>query len=360
VSVLPRVVTRNWRLKLASFGLALFLWAVVTVQPRNRQTLTSVPVEVVVRDEGWTLAEPPSPATVDVRLGGSARELLQFPRAQTGSVRVVIDRVTSQDTVIRLRNDWVELDGAGLVVENVLPATVRLRFEQTRTTALPLSVRTQNEFPGELALAQPLGLTPPVVRVRGAARMVEDLDSIPLAPLDLATIDESGIYRVAVDTSGLGGLIVEPTMASIAVRLERAVERVVGNVPVVAETPEGSPIRIVVTPATIPVTLRGALTPVNQADVSQLAAIIAAADLSGLSPGEERTVQLRLRGVPPLVRAFSPVDTARAFALDASAPLPDTGVVLPDTSGARSDTTRTPRGTPREAARPRVPGRDRR
>ena len=311
MSVLPRVLMRNWRLKLASFGLALFLWAVVTLQPGNRQTLASVPVQVVVRDEEWTLAEPPRPAAVDVRLGGSTRELLQLPRgANAGAVRIVVDRVTSPDTVIRLRNDWVELDGAGLVVETVVPASVLLHFEPTQSSALPLSVRTHSQLPEELALAQPLGLTPPVVRVRGAVRVVESLDSIPLESLDLGAVTESGIYRVRVDTAGLGGVAVEPSTASIAVRLERSVERVIGNVPVVADPPAGGGTRVLVTPATVQVTLRGALTPVNQASVDALMGLIAPADLAGLVPGQGRRVLIRLSGVPPLVRALMVVDSA--------------------------------------------------
>ena len=170
MSVLPGIVTRNWRLKLASFALAVFLWGVVTVQPRNAQTLTAVPIQVDIGDEGWTLAEPPSPATVDVRLGGPTRELLQLPRGAQAVVRVVMEQVTSADTVVRLRNDWVVLDGSGLVVENLIPTTVRLRFERTRSTALPLSVRTRNDFPEGLALAQPPGPGPPRCPGRGATR----------------------------------------------------------------------------------------------------------------------------------------------------------------------------------------------
>lgn len=312
MSVLSQLFFRNWRLKLAAFALAIFLWAVVTIQPRNRQTLTSVPVQVTITDPAWTLAEPPAPALVDVRLGGSTRELLQLGRTPgAGVVRVPIERVTSQDTVVRLRNDWFEADaGSGIVVENIVPATVHLVFEATEATVLPLSVRTRNEFPEGLALAQPLGLTPPVVRVRGPVRVVDDLDSIPLEPLDLAAVGESGIYQVRVDTAGLGNLTMDPAVASLQVLLERAVERVIGGVPVVGELPptlESATLEIL--PATIQVTLRGARTPVNQANVEVIEAIVPSAEIEGLAPGEERTVPIRLRGVPNLVRAFSAADS---------------------------------------------------
>lgn len=328
MSVLPQVVTRNWRLKLAALALSLFLWAVVTAQPRNRQVLTSVPVQVVVNDPGWTLAEPPSPAAVSVQLAGTTRELLQLSRGlEAGVVRVPVDQVAGPDTIVRLRNDWVILyDGPGIVVENLAPATVALRLEPARSTVLPLSLRTVGELPSGLALAQALGLTPPVVRVRGPARVVERLDSIPLAPLDLSTVTESRLYRVRVDTSGLGNVDVEPPLAEVAVRLEASAERVIAGVPVLVEAPAGTdPSMLVPQPSTIQVTLRGARTLVAQASTDALAAVVSAQDLEGLPAGSEREVPLRVRGVPNLVRAFSAVDSVRVQHLpEVPAPRPDT------------------------------------
>jgi len=342
VSVLPDVVTRNWRLKLSALALAVFLWAIVTVQPRNRDILPAVPVQVVVTDPEWTLAELPSPATVSVQLGGPTRELLQLGRGNDAAIlRIPIDAVGSGDTIVRLRTEWVVvLGGSNIVVQEILPSTVTLRLEPAMTVSLPLAVRTRGELPEEWALATPLGLSPPLVRVRGPARILEGLDSIPLEPLDLGAVRESRIYRVRVDTSGLGRVSVEQQTADIAIRLDRAAERSVGGVPVVAEAPLGvDPGSLVVTPATIQVTLRGALSLVNQVDAEALSAVVAARDIEGLAAGSAVTVPIRVRGVPNLVRAFSAVDSVRVERLVLSpAPLapgqpapadPDTADAVP-------------------------------
>jgi len=312
VSVLPQVVTRNWRLKLAAFALSLFLWAVVTLQPRDRQIMAAVPVEVLVNDPSWSLSEV-SPSTVSVHLGGSARELLQFSPDGTAVVRVPIESITTPDTIVRLRSDWVFMDEAStLVVENLTPATVTLHFERAQATALPLSVRTRNDFPDGLALAQPLAPTPGVIRVRGPARLIEDLDSIPLEALDLSTVTESGLHSVEVDTTGLGNLNVDPNSATVAVLLEPAVERVISEVPVVVIPPFGiDPSSLTTSPAVILVTLRGAQTLVDQADPLALQAVVVADQLETLAPGSDQVAQIRIRGVPSLVRAFSAVDTVR-------------------------------------------------
>jgi YbbR domain-containing protein len=311
VSVLPRVVERNWRLKVSALALSIFLWAVVTIQPRNRQVLSAVPVQVDVSDPAWTLVEA-SPSTVTVQLGVSSRELLQLPRgSDVAVVRVPVELVTGRDTLIRLRPDWVILGGGpGLIVESITPPTVAIRFEPTISTALPLSLGTTNELPAELALAQPIGLNPAVIRVHGPERVVEALDSVALEPLDLSSVRESGLLRVPVDTSGLSSVTFDPAAAQVAIRLERAVEREVGGVPVLLEPPAGvDPETLVVEPGTIQVRLRGVETLVTQASTNGLAAVVVASELQALGPGQQLTVPIRLRGVPHLVRAFSAVDS---------------------------------------------------
>ena len=66
----PRIVSRNWRLKLAALGLAVFLWALIRTEPRTGVNLFTVPVNAQVSDLEWVLAGEPDPPTVQVRLRG--------------------------------------------------------------------------------------------------------------------------------------------------------------------------------------------------------------------------------------------------------------------------------------------------
>jgi hypothetical protein len=312
--VLPRVVSRNWRLKLAALALSVFLWAVVTVQPTNRSVLNSVPVQVDVIDADWAVDGLPSPPTVTVQLSGSVRELLTRG-GDAAVVRVPIDRVSGRDTLVRLRPDWVVLSGSsGLIVESITPPTVAIRLEPTVSVALPLSLGTVNDLPPELALAQPLSLNPPVVRVHGPERVVKALDSVALGPLDLASVSTSGLYQVPVDTTGLSNITFDPSTAQVAIRLEPAVEREIAGVPVVVELPEGvDSTNVVVDPPTIQVRLHGVEMLVSQASAVGLAAVVPADFVAGLPAGATWTVPIRLRGVPGLVRAFSAVDSVTVF-----------------------------------------------
>jgi len=94
--------------------------------------------------------------------------------------------------------------------------------------------------------------------------------------------------------------------------LEPAVEREIVGIPVVVEPPTGvDPASLVVDPPTIQVRLLGVETLVSQVHAAALAAVVVPSELNGLAPGQQRTVPIRLRGVPHLVRAFSAVDSVR-------------------------------------------------
>jgi YbbR domain-containing protein len=312
VSFLPRPLVHNWRLKLAALGLAVFLWALVQTEPRNAETFSAIPVRVEVADTLWTLSGQPNPSSVDLRLSGPAREIIRLAREGT-MVRVNIREVGSSDTLVTLRRDWVELgDGRGISVESVSPSAVHLSFERAMSRTVPLTLRFKGQLPDRWARASPWGLNPQVARVRGPASRVKGVDSLPLEPLDLSRIRSSGVFEVAVDTAGLGGGRVTPPTATLAVRVEEKVERVLTGIPVIIQPADGEP-EMSVEPASVAVTLQGARTLVNAVVPADLQAWVASELVHGLVVGEERRVHVRIEGVPDLVsaRADSEVVTVR-------------------------------------------------
>ena len=303
MSLTPRDIVHNWRLKLTALGLSVLLWALVQTEPRNAETVPGVPVVLEMSDTMWSPSGAPSPAAVELRLSGPAREIILLARTGT-EVRVPVGEVGSQDTLITLRRDWVVLgEGSGLSVESVTPAAVRVAFEPAVGRSVPISLRTQGVLPGHLALASPLGLNPQVVRVRGPESRVVGLDSVPLRPLDLSTVSGSGVFELPVDTTGLGGVLVRPSSATVAIRVEDEVERVLTGVPIIARAEVGEP-AIIVDPTSVEVTLRGARTLVTAVDPADLRGWIAPESLRGMAPGEERRLPVRIEGVPNLVTAM--------------------------------------------------------
>jgi YbbR-like protein len=306
-----RAIFHNGRLKLSALGLAIFLWALVQTEPRNQETFSAVPVRVEVADTAWTVSAPTSPATVELRLGGPAREIIRLARSGT-AIRIPIEAVGSRDTTVTLRREWVDLgQGTRLTVESLSPANVQISLERALTRVLPISMRLQGMVRRPLALASRVGLNPAVVRVRGPESRLVGLDSIPLEPFDLSSVTQSGIFTVAVDTAGLVGARVVPSSATLGVRVEDRVERVLHGLTVQA-APESGVDDVVIDPAVIEVRLSGARTLVAAVDPSFLRVWIAPELLRGLAPGEERMVPLQVEGVPDLVEAVLMTEMALA------------------------------------------------
>jgi YbbR domain-containing protein len=311
VSFLPGVLTRNWRLKLAAFGAAVFLWAVVRAEPGSTTAVLSAPVIVEVGNPEWTLAGPPQPASVDVHLSGPGGEATRVRQEQI-AVRIPMGEVTSRDTVVQLRRDWVPTEGS-VVVSEIIPTRVQLTFEESVSRPVPVALQTRGSLPDDLALAQALNVTPSVVTVRGPASRVEGLDSLVLEPLDLSEVDESGVVPLQIDTTGLSGLAFTTTRASVGIRVEPAREESIPGVPVVVDSlPQGADEdEVSVEPAVVRVTLVGGQTRVSQVAAPELRAHVRPGAVQGMVPGEVRTVRPVLEGIPDLVEARITPDSVR-------------------------------------------------
>ena len=303
----PRVLLHNWHLKLAALGLAVFLWAIVQTEPISQETFAAVPVTVEVLDSSWTTSGAPSPATVELRLGGPAREIIRLARDGT-TLRVPVTMVGSRDTVIALQREWVELgQRTGVTVESVSPLTIQVAFEAAVTRSVRLWTPIQGMLPANLALSSDLAISPTTVAVRGPEGRIRGIDSLPLVPFDFGAVRGSGAFTLAVDTSGLAGATVEPASVMVGVRVEAMVERVLDEMVVHADAPTGEP-RAVVSPASMQVRLAGASTLVTAMDLSRLRLSVPSESLRGLAPNETRRVPVSVDGLPPLVVAYPASD----------------------------------------------------
>lgn len=301
-----QALVNNWRLKLSALALSVFLWALVQTEPTNQETFASVPVLIQVADTQWTTSGLPAPATVELRLGGPAREIIRLAREGT-SVRVPVSAIGARDTLITLRREWVQLgERSGLTVESLSPATVRVSFEEAEVRLVPVAHRLTGRIPDHLALAAGIEVSPQLVRVRGAASRLSGLDSLVMEAFDLGSITRSGAFAVPIDTVGLLGASVVPMSATLGVQVEALVERIL-DVRVQAQASPGED-EVLPDPATVQIRLVGARTVVTSLDPARLRAWVPPEFLLGMEVGEERRVRLQVDGVPPLVTAVPSTD----------------------------------------------------
>lgn len=294
--------SRNWSLKVAAFGVALLLWIAVRAEAPTRGDFTDVPVQVDVVDPGWALVGEPTPATVTIRFAGTSRELIGMAGTRPNVV-IPVDAVTNADTAVRLSPAWVRgQDRPGISVETIQPSSVRLSFEPVESVMLPPAIRIEGELPEEFAMAGPPMVDPPSIRATGPRSRVSELDSVPLQPLRLAEVMGSGRIEVAVDTAALGGLIMNPALVGLEVRVEDRIERVVSGIPIVLPDGLSETEMLDLRPSTASVIVRGARSLIDRADPTRfrLVARIEAEDLP--PPGAEAEFPVAIEGLPPLVR----------------------------------------------------------
>jgi YbbR domain-containing protein len=302
VRSLSGLIGHNWSLKASALGIALLLWVAVRVDAPSRHDLTNVPVRVDLQDPQWALLGEPTPSTVMVRLSGSSGELIRIV-GERPSVVIPLDEVASADTTIMLRTQWLRVqDRGGVVVEGIQPVTVHLTLEPVERLSIPLVPRITGALPGRVALAQRPQPAPSEVRVIGPRSRVLGLDSVPLVPIDLSAVTNSGRMTVAVDTARLSGLHIQPTVVSVEVLVEDRIERVVTGLPVTLPNGLGGMANeLEISPATVSVILRGARSVVEGADPRALRVVVQV-DEDGLpEAAEEGAFLVRLAGLPDLL-----------------------------------------------------------
>ena len=294
---------RDWRLKLAALGLSVFLWALVQTEPRtSSESFQRVPVRVELTDTLWTLAGPPTPTEVELQLSGSSRDIIRLDREGT-ALSIPISQVGTPDTSVFLDRDWVELgQSTGLTVEFIAPAMIEIVFEPTMTRTLPIATRVYGDLRDNLALASSVGLAPVTARVRGSESQISKLDSIRLERFDLATVEKSGVFSVAVDTASLSGAYVFPDVVTMGLNVEDDIERILQGFSVQFDA-ERVGADVTIEPVVVQVRFSGPRSLVNTLDPSLLRVWVSPEDLQGILPGEERRVPLRLEGIPEFVTA---------------------------------------------------------
>ncbi len=253
----PGVLARNWRIKLAAVTLAVLLWATMRLSDDrvSRLEIPGVQVRVDQVASDWFLKGDPSPATVDMTVTGPMGDLFRVAMAEPVVV-IPVDSVGREDLVLELVPDWVwNVDRGSVAIEDFAPSTVRLLFEQYRVEEIPVSPRVIGRLPDSLALVAEPRANLLFAQVRGPASEVDALEAVFLQPFDLSALTGPGRFDVAVDTVGLGGLVVNPLSATILVEAAPRQSLALGPLPVdLALAGED----LVVEPAMVGVTVSGA------------------------------------------------------------------------------------------------------
>ncbi len=251
----PRFLVRNWRLKAAALAMAVLLWATMRLRDDEPISLDIHGVAVQVAesmDAGWVLVGPPSPSSVRLTVTGSHADLFRAGVARPVVV-VPADSVPGEDWLPELNPDWVRnIDRTRIAVGDIVPSTVRLRFERNVSEWIPVSVRYAGSPAAGTALSADPSVSPVLVRVQGPASVVDTLQAVFTEAFDLGAAAGAEQFVVALDVAAMEGIAVVPDSATVTVLAGPKEHRVLG--PLAVELPDSA---MAAEPSAVEVTLRG-------------------------------------------------------------------------------------------------------
>jgi YbbR domain-containing protein len=313
VRSLLKAVTRNWKLKLLAFAMALLLWIVVSADQITSQWI-NVPLQVELQDDGWELVDASVPADVSVRFIGAARELFDVTMDRP---RVVL-RVTEVESATQsfaLDASMVRTARArAFSAQDIRPGQVRLRFERLAVREVPVQVEIGRAPGASYVLADSLVVVPARVTVRGGAAAVAQVAGITTQPLDLSREDATFQRRLRLVPPSAADVRLDVDAVTVTGRVDRVVEATYENVAV--GLPNG--VRAAVVP--VSVRLRGPRDAVAAVRPDEVRVVAVPDSIPSRWP--ESGVLARLRVQPPRAGVTAEVtpDTIRLFAVPVEAP----------------------------------------
>lgn len=198
--------TDNLPMKAAALLLAIAMWILVAAREPMEQV---VGVRFAPQlDSSLVLRDPPP--LIRAAVLGSANEILKLANTPL-VIRRPVEGHASDTLVLSLRTSDVEIpDGVEVIVRDVEPHSLTLRFESTSSRLVP--VRSAVVVPGA-SPAGPMIIEPSQVTVLGPRRLVARLGHVSTLA-DSFAIDTLP-HLVDLDTAGLG-VTVRPTQVRIS------------------------------------------------------------------------------------------------------------------------------------------------
>jgi hypothetical protein len=306
VRLSTRLVTYNWRLKLAALGLAVLIWAVVSSEQVTSQWIP-VRVDPVVRDPEYVLSGAPEPAEVRVQFTGPGRELwelaldrptLVLPLGDVGERRAF----PVDPTMLRIPS------GLAVRVQDIRPAIVRVELERLASRVVPVRARIGGRSMDRYVLDDSVEILPAEVRVTGPADRLAEIQSVTTERFEIVPETDSTFSRqVDIDTAGLGAVSISRPAVRVSGGLDVRAQRGLGDVQVYV--PDG----LQATPARVQLSVQGPRRVLNGIFPAGLRAVVPRDSLPAAIPPQGVDAPLVFDGLPPGTRAVPTPARVRVY-----------------------------------------------
>ncbi|MGB9742474.1 MAG: hypothetical protein ACP5JB_03800 [candidate division WOR-3 bacterium] len=272
-----RWLSGNIGLKLLALLFAVFLW-LVAVLDRSYEVRIEVPVVVTEKGKTERLITDVDTRTALVTVSGKGKELLRL-RSRQLEFRPVVPEGRFGSRQIKLNPADLRLPG-NLTVRAVEPEVIEVQLAPAQARDIAVVVPTKGQPGGGMMVSEIRVKTP--VRLFGPAAGVDTITEITTETLDLGSVRNNEVRRLAVRTPP-GGFFCVPETVEVEIGLEKERARIFLGLPVRVVTP--ATLAVQIEPPEAQVAIAG---PAVRIDSLKPADITVQIKISGLKPGEYR------------------------------------------------------------------------
>ena len=261
-----RAITRNWTMKLFCLALAFAVWQAVRENTSFEVVVADVPVNVTAGD-GRAVFDR-SADTVNIRFRGS-RDDIRFLSSDQVSVEIDISQHPDRlRQTIKFSPRYVKAPSRAHAVQ-FDPPEITVTMDREVERVLPVKALLEGDLPQSVQIEQAV-CTPASVKVRGAERLLSELEQVRTVPISLDGRHNSFNTHVAIASSGQPWTISPERVTAEVSLVERVATRRIEN-SIVRPLLASDDRRVVkIRPEKVTVTLRGSpqqIAELNEHDV---------------------------------------------------------------------------------------------
>ena len=261
-----RMTRRNWMMKLFSLLLAFAVWQAVRENTSFEVMVSDIPVTVTAGD-GRAVFDR-STDTVNIRFRGS-RDDIRFIDSDQVAVKIDISQHPDRlRQTIKFSPRYVKAPSRAHAVQ-FDPPEITVTIDREVERVLPVKVVLEGELPQGIQMEQAV-CTPASVKVRGAERLLSELEQVRTVPVSLDGRYSSFETPAVIASTGQPWTVSPDRVTAEVSLVERVATRRIENSYVRPLLAAGDARVIKIRPEKVTVTLRGSpqqIAELNERDV---------------------------------------------------------------------------------------------
>ena len=267
-------------IRVISVVAAVAVWYAIRAATSNSTIVADIPL-VVQPPPDWSVVDC-SARTVDVAFLGTRDDLRYLNRELIKATVDARGHENNQSFTVTLGPANINAPGNARI-DFIRPAALTVRLDRSLTKQVPVKVETQNLLPDGYEIDKTV-VTPATVALSGPAQLLDGVESVSTAPVDLdgriRSINKRRLPLVLADN--LADVKVDPPAVTLDLGIvERSVSARYPDLPVLPMLSPGRALRIELEPDTATLTVKGRPELINSLTAEDLRLFVDITTLSG-------------------------------------------------------------------------------